>query len=218
MQTTATSPIRVTIVDDHQMVREGLKTLFSRFPQLRVSGEAGTAEEALGVVARETPDVLLLDIRLPDRSGIELCREVRSRFPLLKILMLTSYYDDQMVMDAIDAGAEGYLLKEINAELLVRSIEEIMEGKSILDPSVTRRVVDRMRTGEPLGNKGKLAMLAPQERRVIALVAEGMTNKEIAQQLGLSDKTVKNYLSNLMEKLKFSRRSQAAAFYVQNTR
>jgi two-component system response regulator DevR len=210
-------PIRVIIVDDHEMVRAGLRTLFSGFPQIRVMGEAATAAAAVECVSIVPADVLLLDIRLPDASGFEVCRKVQKSHPSLKVLFLTSYFNDQMVMDALSAGAEGYLLKEINAEVLVRSIEEIMEGKSVLDPAVTRRVMDSVRKGETLGNRAKLETLSPQEQKVIALVAEGLTNKEIAVQMNLSDKTVKNYLSNLMEKLQLKRRSHAAAFYAQAT-
>ncbi len=210
-------PIRVIIVDDHEMVRAGLRALFGGFPQIRVMGEAATAAEAVEIVSIVPADVLLLDIRLPDGSGLEVCRKLQNSHPTLKVLFLTSYFNDHMVMDALSAGAEGYLLKEINAEVLVRSIEEIMEGKSVLDPTVTRRVVDSIRKGETLGNRAKLETLSPQEQKVIALVAEGLTNKEIAVVMKLSDKTVKNYLSKLMEKLQLKRRSQAAVFYAQAT-
>ncbi len=207
------NPIRIVLVDDHQMVRVGLKTLLENFPKLVIVGEAATAAEALEVVPRLVPNVVLLDIRLPDGSGLDVCRKLHQTLPSIRVLMLTSYYTDDMVMDAIEAGAEGYLLKELNADFLVRSIFEVMEGKSILDPAVTRKVIDRARTGKTDESKVTLGLLSPQERRVIALVAEGKTNKEIGVELKLSDKTVKNYLSNLMEKLNFSRRSQAAVFY-----
>jgi two-component system response regulator DevR len=215
MSETKSRPIRIVLVDDHQMVRVGLKTLLESYPMLAVVGEAATAAEALDVVQKLGPHVILLDIRLPDGSGLDVCRQLRTAVPSLRVLMLTSYYTEEMVLDAIEAGAEGYLLKELNSDFLVRSITEVMEGKSILDPSVTRKVLDRVRAGETGQNKATLKVLSPQERRVIALVAEGKTNKEIGAALSLSDKTVKNYLSNLMEKLNFSRRSQAAAFYAQ---
>jgi two-component system response regulator DevR len=218
MNLAAPKPIRIALVDDHQMVRVGLRILLEGYAGLQVVGEAAGAAEALESVPKFAPDVVLLDIRLPDGSGLEVCRKLRQSLPNVRILMLTSYYTDEMVMDAIEAGAEGYLLKEINADFLVRSINEVMEGKSILDPAVTRKVIDRVRAGKPAGNEAGLNLLSPQERRVIALVAEGKTNKEIAADLNLSDKTVKNYLSNLMDKLNFSRRSQAAAFYVQQQR
>lgn len=216
MSAEISQPIRVVLVDDHQMVRVGLKTLLEGFPQMQIVGEAATAAEALGVVSQSKPDVVLLDIRLPDGSGLEVCRQLRKAQRGLRVLMLTSYYTDDMVMDAIEAGAEGYLLKEINADFLVRSIQEVLDGKSILDPAVTRKVIDRVREGKSGENKPSLDLLSPQERRVIALVAEGKTNKEIGAELNLSDKTVKNYLSNLMEKLNFTRRSQAAVFFAQH--
>ena len=207
-------PIRIALVDDHQMVRVGLRTLLESFPALAVVGEAATAAEALRLVPDLGAHVVLLDIRLPDGSGLDVCRKLRALQPGLRVLILTSYYTEDMVMDAIESGAEGYLLKELDSEFLVRAITEVMEGKSILDPVVTRKVLDRVRTGKAGQDKATLELLSPQERRVIALVAEGKTNKEIGAELRLSDKTVKNYLSNLMEKLNFNRRSQAAAFYV----
>lgn len=218
MSAEISQPIRVVLVDDHQMVRVGLKTLLEGFPQMQIVGEAATAAEALEVVSQSKPDVVLLDIRLPDGSGLDVCRQLRKAQRGVRVLMLTSYYTDDMVMDAIEAGAEGYLLKEINADFLVRSIQEVLEGKSILDPAVTRKVIDRVRDRKSDDNKPSLDLLSPQERRVIALVAEGKTNKEIGAELNLSDKTVKNYLSNLMEKLNFTRRSQAAVFYAQHQR
>ncbi len=207
-------PIRIVLVDDHQMVRVGLRTLLESFPTLEVVGEAATATEALEVIPKLGAHVVLLDIRLPDGSGLEVCRKLLALQPGLRVLILTSYYTEDMVMDAIESGAEGYLLKELNSDFLVRSITEVMEGRSILDPVVTRKVLDRVRSGKSDQSKSRLEILSPQELRVIALVAEGKTNKEIGMELKLSDKTVKNYLSNLMEKLNFSRRSQAAAFYV----
>lgn len=209
-------PIRIVLVDDHQMVRVGLKTLLESFPELAVVGEAATAAEALETIPKLGPHVVLLDIRLPDGSGLDVCRKLRAARQSPRVLILTSYYTEDMVVDAIEAGAEGYLLKELNSDFLVRSIKEVMEGRSILDPLVTRKVMDRVRGGNAPENRASLDLLSPQERRVIALVAEGKTNKEIGAQLKLSDKTVKNYLSNLMEKLNFSRRSQAAAFYVKH--
>lgn len=215
MTPTPPSTIRIVLVDDHQMVRVGLKTLFESYPRLEVVGEAASMSEALAVVPGTRPDVVLLDIRLPDGSGLDACRSLRESCPDIRVLILTSYYTDEMVMDAIEAGAEGYLLKEINSDFLVHSIEEVMDGRSILDPAVTRKVMERARTEKAPGSAPSLNILSPQERRVIALVAQGKTNKEIGLELQLSDKTVKNYLSNLMEKLHFSRRSQAAAFYAQ---
>jgi len=213
MTTVSSSPIRIVLVDDHQMVRVGLRTLLASYPRMKVVGEAATVANALEVVPILAPDVVLLAIRLPDGSGLDACRELHQSCPGLRILILTSYYTDEMVMNAMSAGAEGYLLKEINADFLVHSIEEVMGGRPIFHPIVSRKFIEQAPTQGLPDNTAKLDLLSPQERRVIALVAEGKTNKEIGADLKLSDKTVKNYLSNLMEKLNFSRRSQAAAFY-----
>ena len=156
------NPIRIVLVDDHQIVRVGLKTLLENFPKLVVVGEAATASEALEIVPKLVPNVVLLDIRLPDGSGLDVCRKLHQTLPSIRVLMLTSYYTDDMVMDAIEAGAEGYLLKELNADFLVRSIFEVMEGKSILDPAVTRKVIDRARTGKTDESKVTLGLLSPQ--------------------------------------------------------
>jgi DNA-binding NarL/FixJ family response regulator len=209
--------IRLLLVDDHEVVRVGLRTLLSRADSIELVGEAGTAADALRETDRLEPDILLLDVRLSDGSGFEVCRQLQKTHPDTRVLILTSYADDDIVDEAIRAGADGYLLKEINAEELVRAIENVAAGKSILDPAVTSRVFSRIKAGTEPSAKAKLEMLSAQERRVIALVAEGKTNKEIAAQLGLSDKTIKNYLSNLLEKLQFTRRSQAAAFYAQQS-
>ena len=210
-------PCRVVLVDDHEMVRLGLRALFEGYPHIQVVGEAGTIADAVRSVEQLKPDIVLLDVRLPDGSGLDACPTIRKTSPDTKILILTSFLDDRMIDQAINAGAEGYLLKEIDGPGLVRSLEEILEGQSVLAPAVTRHVMERMRQGDKPGSTvHKLDLLSPQERRVIALVAEGLTNKEIGLRLGLSDKTVKNYLSNLMEKLGISRRSEAAALYVRH--
>lgn len=207
--------IRVLIVDDHEVVRVGLRTLLERFSSVKVVGEAGTAATALLEVERLKPDVVLLDVRLPDASGFTVCREIQKHPSEVRVLVLTSYADDETLFDAITAGADGYLLKEIDGEALVAAIEKVASGQSVLDPAITGRVMGRVKcAAEP---PSKIQMLSAQERRVISLVAEGKTNKEIASALGLSDKTVKNYLSNILEKLHVSRRSQAAAMYVLNT-
>lgn len=211
-------PCRVVLVDDHEMVRLGLRALFDGYSHIEVIGEAGTIAEAVRTVEATKPDIVLLDVRLPDGSGLDACPAIRKASPDTKILILTSFLDDRMIDQAIKAGAEGYLLKEIDGPGLVRSLEEILEGQSVLAPAVTRHVMERMRQGDKPGSTvHKLNLLSPQERRVIALVAEGLTNKEIGLRLGLSDKTVKNYLSNLMEKLGISRRSEAAALYVRHS-
>ncbi|MDA1272760.1 MAG: response regulator transcription factor [Verrucomicrobia bacterium] len=210
----APNPIRVLIVDDHEVVRLGLRTLLERFPNIVVAGDAGTAANALAEVERLSPDVVLLDMRLPDASGFVVCREIQKRPVETRVLVLTSFADDETVFEAIEAGADGYLLKEIDGEALITAIERVAAGQSILDPVITGRVMGRVKTAaEP---PSRIQLLSAQERRVVALVAEGKTNKEIAGKLGLSDKTVKNYLSNVLDKLHVNRRSQVAALYVQN--
>lgn len=209
--------IRLLLVDDHEVVRAGLGALLTLNAEFEVVGEAGTAAGAIEAAERLKPDVVLLDVRLPDGSGFEACRSLHQFTPPLKVIILTAFDDDEIVMQAIGSGAEGYLLKEIDEPGLVRAIKEVAEGRSILDPAVTRRVFNRVKEGSAGPKPGKLDRLSAQERRVLELVAQGKTNKEIGLAMGLSDKTVKNYLSNLMEKLQMSRRSQAAAFFVQHS-
>lgn len=210
-------PIRLLIAEDHEVTRLGLRSLLAGCPQFQVVGESASAAETLEAVTRFKPDLLLLDVRLPDRSGIEVCRSVRKMRMDVKILMLTSYANEDLVFDAITSGADGYLLKEIHAENLIRAIQEIAAGKSVLDPSVTSRVLNRVRNPSAPKALNKLDLLSAQERRVVALVAQGKTNKEIGREMGLSDKTVKNYLSNALEKLNLARRSQAAALFISQT-
>ncbi len=209
--------IRVLIVDDHQMVRVGLRTLLGRFPHIEVVGEAGTAKDALDETVRLQPDVLLLDVRLPDGSGFDVCRKVQEMPGEVRVLILTSFADSDIVFESIAAGADGYLLKEIGAEDLVHAIEKVAAGQSILDPAVTRKVLGRVRNPSEAVAKDKLESLSSQQLKVLALVADGKTNKEIAVSMGLSDKTVKNYFSNILDKLDLTRRSQAAAFYAQRS-
>lgn len=180
-------------------------------------GEVGTVAGAMESAERLKPDVVLLDVRLPDGSGFEACRGLHKLTPPVKVIILTAFADEEIVMQAIGSGAEGYLLKEIDEQRLVRAIREVAEGRSILDPAVTRRVMNRAKDGPGTPSANKLDRLSAQERRVLELVAQGKTNKEIGLAMRLSDKTVKNYLSNLMEKLQMSRRSQAAAFYAQHS-
>lgn len=219
---TATQSITVLIVDDSELVRTGLKTLLDLHGEtngqhLQVVGEAATLSSAVSETSRLKPKVVLLDIRLPDGSGLSACRQILANDTEVKILILTSVIDDNLVYEAMSSGAHGYLLKEINAQGLCQAIVDVAAGKFILDPSLTTRVLNLVRSG---GNnpaeQNKLAILSAQERRVLALVAEGKTNKEIAEQMGLSDKTVKNYLSNVFEKLKINRRSQAAVMYLEH--
>lgn len=210
-------PIKLLIVDDHQITRLGLRTLLATCPQFEVVGEAATETEALESAARLQPDLLLVDVRLANGSGIEVCRRLQKMDLETRVLVLTSFADEEVLFDAIAAGADGYLLKEIHAENLIQAIEDVAAGKSILDPAVTRRVLSRVRN-PAAAEQNRLDLLSPQERRVVALVAEGKTNKEIGREMGLSEKTVKNYLSNAMDKLNLTRRSHAAAFFTSQTR
>lgn len=199
-------PIRILLVDDHEVVRAGLRALLRRAPDLEVVGEAGTMAQAIAEAARLCPDVALLDLRLPDGSGIEACREIRSEHPEIKVLMVTAYADEQAVRATVLAGAAGYLLKDIRHEALVRAIRDAAADRPVLDSASAARAVRRIE---------RVEALTPQERRIVSLVVDGCTNKEIAATLSLSEKTVKNYLSNAFQKLNVSRRSQVAAMYVQ---
>lgn len=214
---TDTKTIRVILAEDHVVTRLGLRTLLQSRDHLEVVGETGTVAGTITAVEELHPDVVLLDVRLTDGLGFEVCRHIRERNLDTRTLMLTSFADDETIFNSIAAGADGYLLKEIDGDGLVSAIESVAEGKSILDPAVTRRVLARMRDGTPPREiDSKLALLSAQERRVLAFVAEGKTNKEIAAEMTLSDKTVKNYLANALEKLQMHRRSQAAAYFVRN--
>jgi two-component system, NarL family, response regulator DevR len=212
MSSTTKKRVQVMLVDDSEVVRMGLRALLSAEAGLEIVGEASSVATALELSARVKPEVLLLDLRLPDGSGFDACRQILKRLPDTRVLVLTSVVDDTLVDEAIRAGAHGYLLKEINGRGLVQAIFDVAAGKSILDPAVTSRVMQLVRSG---GGRDTLADLSPQERRVLALIAEGKTNKEVGVDLGLSEKTVKNYLSNIFEKLHVSRRAQAAAIYAQ---
>lgn len=209
-------PIRVLIVDDHEVVRIGLKTLLTRNPAIVVVGEADSVASAESELLRLKPDLVLLDVRLPDGDGFTLCRKVQALNLDTRVLILTSSADDDTVYESMKAGADGYLLKEIDADKLVRAIIDVFAGLSIIDPSVTKRVIGRAKSASLSSGTGKQPVLSPQEIRVLALVAEGKTNKEIATELELSDKTVKNYLSNVLEKLQVGRRSQAAVYFAKH--
>jgi DNA-binding NarL/FixJ family response regulator len=204
-------------VDDHEVVRVGLRTLLDRARSIEVVGEAGTAAEAIITAARLEPDVVVMDVRLPDGNGVEACREIRAARPETRVLFLTSFADQHAVLAAICGGADGYLLKEIGGEALIRAVKTVAGGKSVLDPAVTHPILARMRSvSNPTGDGGE-EPLSPQEQRVLALVADGKTNKEIATALGLSDKTVKNYLSHVFQKLQVTRRSQAAVLFARRS-
>ncbi|TAM70866.1 MAG: response regulator transcription factor [Chloroflexota bacterium] len=205
-------PTRLLVVDDHEVVREGLVALLDRRPGLQVVGEAGTVADAISLAARLQPDLIVMDVRLPDGSGVEACRQIRSERPETRVIMLTSYPDEEAVLSAIMAGASGYLLKQIRARDLVAALETVSQGGSLLDPAVTERVLERIRRIAAADVPDEIAALTPQERKILALVAEGKTNREIAGEVFLSDKTVKNYVSSILSKLNLERRAQAAAF------
>jgi len=204
--------LRLVVVDDHEVVRQGLVALLDRRDTFQVVGEAGTVEEAMTVVRRMKPDLVIMDVRLPDGSGIEACRDIRSEMPEVRIVILTSYPDEEAVLSAIIAGASGYLLKQIRGRDLVSAIESVGRGESLLDPAVTEKVLERVRRIAAGSYTDELATLTSQEQKILMLVAEGKTNKEIASDVFLSDKTVKNYVSSILSKLNLERRAQAAAF------
>lgn len=240
---------RVFLVDDHEVVRRGVRDMLAADPAIEIAGDAGTAADALAGIAATRPDVAILDVRLPDGSGIEVCREVRSRDESVRCLMLTSYADDEALLASVMAGASGYVLKELSRRELVRSVRQVAAGTSLLDPADTQRVLDRLRgrgsgTGAETGQeteteKGtgagagagdaqgaeaeagpgtgagrgeRMAALTPQERTVLGLIGEGLTNRAIGERLHLAEKTVKNYVSGLLAKLGMERRTQAAAY------
>jgi DNA-binding NarL/FixJ family response regulator len=200
---------RVFLLDDHEIVRRGLRDLLEAEEDLEVVGEASTAEEALGRIPPTRPEVAVLDVRLPDGDGIEVCREIRSRHPEVRCLMLTSFADDEALFAAIMAGASGYVLKQVRGTDLVDAVRRVARGESLLDPSLTGKVLERLRA-KP--EEDELAGLSDQERRILDLIAEGHTNRQIAETIYLAEKTVKNYVSNLLAKLGMSRRSEAAAY------
>jgi two-component system, NarL family, response regulator DevR len=210
--TEPTRPLRLLIVDDHEVVRQGLAALLERREAFQVVAEAGTVAESIELADRFRPDLVIMDVRLPDGSGIEACREIRAEHPEIRVVMLTSYPDEEAVLSAIVAGASGYLLKQIRARDLVSALEAVGRGESLLDPAVTEKVLDRVRRIATSPYNDELAQLTQQEQKILLLVAEGKTNKEIAAEVFLSDKTVKNYVSSILSKLNLQRRAQAAAF------
>ena len=204
-----TEDIRVFLLDDHEVVRRGIADLISLEKGMIVVGEAGSKAEALARIPAARPHVAVLDVRLPDGTGVEVCREIRSVLPELKCLMLTSYADDEALFDAIMAGASGYVLKEIRGNDLVDAVRQVAAGKSLLDPAATQRVLDRLREGER--HDERLEGLSDQEQRILELIGDGLTNRQIGEAMHLAEKTVKNYVSSLLAKLGMQRRTQAAA-------
>ncbi|HEX8990700.1 MAG TPA: response regulator transcription factor [Anaerolineales bacterium] len=207
---------RIVLVDDHEVVRLGLKSLLERHPQFEVVGEAGSAREAVEQVAALKPEVVLMDIRLPGTSGIEACEEIVTRFPGTRVIMLTSYADDEMLFSAIRAGASGYLLKQIGSDDLVKALEAVSRGEALLDPAVTQRVFQEVRRAVKEEEASAFAHLSQQEKHVLLLVSEGKTNREIAKSLFLGEGTVRNYVSSILSKLGVNNRAEAAAYAVQH--
>jgi len=205
----AGSVIRVFLLDDHEIVRRGLADLIELEPDMEVVGEASNTTDALIRIPAARPDVAVLDVRLPDGSGVEVCRDIRDVVPEMRSLMLTSYADDEALFDAIMAGAAGYVLKDIRGNDLIDAIRQVAAGKSLLDPQATQRVLQRLRDGNP--EDARLAGLSDQEKRILILIGDGMTNRQIGEHMHLAEKTVKNYVSSLLAKLGMERRTQAAA-------
>jgi DNA-binding NarL/FixJ family response regulator len=202
--------IRTFLLDDHEVVRRGVRDLLETAGDIVVVGEASTAAEALDRVEATAPDVAVLDVRLPDGNGIEVCRELRSRHPELRCLMLTSFDDDEALFDAIMAGAAGYVLKEVRGAALIDSVRRVAAGHSLLDAHLTAKVFERLRNPPP--EDERLASLSEQERRILSLLADGLTNRQIAERMFLAEKTIKNYVSNVLMKLGMHRRTEAAVF------
>ena len=202
--------LRIFLLDDHEVVRAGLRSLLEAEDDVEVVGEAGTGDDALARIPAVRPDVAVLDVRLPDRSGVEVCREVRSRHPEIACVMLTSYADDEALFAAIMAGAAGYVLKQVGGSDLVDKLRRVGDGQSLLDPALTQRVLARVQQGPQQDER--LARLTPQELRILDLIADGRTNRQIGEEMYLAEKTVKNYVSNLLAKLGMERRTQAATF------
>jgi two-component system, NarL family, response regulator DevR len=210
-------PLRVMLVDDHEIVRDGIRAMLDPEDDIVVTAEAGSVLEAVSEAARTKPDVVVMDVRLQDGSGIEATREIRAEHPETRVLMLTSFADDEALFASIMAGASGYVLKQVKSGDLLRAIRAVGAGDSLLDPSVTSAVLDRLRRGKHLLRDEKLARLSPQEERILSLVADGRTNKEIGDELRLAEKTVKNYVSSILSKLEVARRAEAAAYLARHT-
>jgi len=210
-------PLRVVLVDDHEVVRNGIKALLEETPNVSVVGEAGTVKDAIARVEWARPDVVIMDVRLPDGSGIEATREIRARLPKTQVLMLTTFADDEALFASIMAGAAGYVLKQIKGADLVRAVQTVGSGQSLLDPAVTKGLLDRLRKGKHLLKDERLARLSAQEERILEMVADGRTNREIGDKLHLAEKTVKNYVTSILSKLEVARRAEAAAYLARHT-
>ncbi|MBL8076995.1 MAG: response regulator transcription factor [Anaerolineales bacterium] len=207
---------RIMLVDDHEVVRLGLKSLLEHYPQFNVVGEAGSAREALEKTASLKPDVVVMDIRLPGTSGIEACEQIVAQFPDTKVIMLTSYAEDEMLFSAIRAGASGYILKQIGSDDLVKALDSVGRGEALLDPAVTQRVFQEVRRAVKDEEASAFSNLSQQEKHVLLLVSEGKTNREIAKGLFLGEGTVRNYVSSILSKLNVNNRAEAAAYAVEH--
>jgi two-component system, NarL family, response regulator DevR len=210
-------PLRVMLVDDHEVVRDGIRALLAPADDIVVCAEASSVRQAVAEAERALPDVIVMDVRLSDGSGIEATRDIRAARPQTQVLMLTSFADDQALFASIVAGAAGYVLKQIRGDELVRAIRVVGAGQSLLDPAVTKGVLDRLRKGKHLFKDEKLARLSPQEERILELVSAGRTNRQIGDELHLAEKTVKNYVSSILSKLEVARRAEAAAYLTRHT-
>ena len=210
-------PLRIMIVDDHEVVRDGIKALLAEEEGLTIAGEAGSVREAIERAEWARPDVVVMDIRLPDGSGIDATREIRARLPNTQVLMLTTFADDEALFASIMAGASGYVLKQVHGGDLVRAIRAVGAGQNLLDPTVTKAVLDRLRKGKHLLADERLARLSAQEERILGEVAGGKTNRQIGADLKLAEKTVKNYVSSILSKLEVARRAEAAAYLARHT-
>ena len=210
-------PLRVMLVDDHEVVRAGIRALLQSTDDIIVTAEAGSVREAIDEADRSRPDLVVMDVRLADGSGIEATREILAEHPKIRVIMLTSFADDEALFSSIMAGASGYVLKQVAGGELVRAIRAVGAGESLLDPAVTKSVLDRLRRGKHLMRDERLARLSPQEERILTLIADGKTNKEVGEELHLAEKTVKNYVSSILSKLEVARRAEAAAYLARHT-
>lgn len=210
------APIRILIADDHEVVRIGLASLLDGQPGLQVVAQAESGDEAVRLARRHRPDVVVMDIRMPNGSGIDACRTITSEMEGMPVIMLTSHADSEALFDAIDAGASGYVLKRIGTTELIDAVRTVAAGGSLLDSTMTRRVLDRLRNASRVEEAGAFSELTDQERRVLAIIADGSSNREIAERMGLAEKTVRNYVSSILAKLALASRSQAAAYAIRN--
>jgi two-component system response regulator DevR len=209
--------LKILLVDDHEVVRLGIKALLSNYPEYEVVAEAGNAEEAVAKTHEYLPDAIIMDIRLPGKSGIDATREIMDELPDTKIIMLTSFAEDELLFDAINAGAYGYILKQIGSDDLINALEAIGRGEALLDPALTQKVFKRVREASRKATDEAFATLSDQELRILSLISEGKTNKQIASDIFLSEKTVRNYVSSILSKLNLSTRSEAAAYAVKHS-